>query len=61
MRIKAISQFLQLIILSITTLWLAVVATWIYYETTHEVKELFDAEMAQMARTIQNLVTANQA
>lgn len=34
-------------------------ATWIYYEVSHEVDELFDAEMVQQAKTLAALLPVN--
>lgn len=35
-------------------------ATWIYYEVSHEVDELFDAEMVQQAKTLAALLPVNR-
>ncbi|MEH6651409.1 MAG: ATP-binding protein [Motiliproteus sp.] len=53
---RSISRFL-LISLLCTVLSVTLVASlWSYRDSTHEVEELFDAELAQMARVLQSLL-----
>jgi len=53
---KSISRFL-LISLITTVLGVTLLASlWIQHDSTHEVEELFDAELAQMARVLQSLL-----
>ncbi|MEH6472321.1 MAG: ATP-binding protein [Halopseudomonas sp.] len=53
---NSISRFLLISLLA-TVLGVTLVASlWSYRDTTHEVEELFDAELAQMARVLQSLL-----
>ena len=55
---KSISRFLLIgLLLSVTSV-LSIVVSWIYLDASHEVEELFDAELAQMARVLQSLLEA---
>ena len=56
MHIQSISRFLSLLLLVSVTVLVVIVTAWSYLETTHEVEELFDAELAQMARVLQSLL-----
>ncbi|MCW8886668.1 MAG: ATP-binding protein [Motiliproteus sp.] len=55
---KSISRFLLIgLLVSVTSIATAV-ALWSYLDSSHEVEELFDAELAQMARVLQSLLEA---
>jgi two-component system, OmpR family, sensor histidine kinase QseC len=56
MHIKSISRFLSILLLASVTVLVVVVTVWSYLGATHEVEELFDAELAQMARVLQSLL-----
>ncbi|WP_207063360.1 ATP-binding protein [Motiliproteus sp. SC1-56] len=53
---KSISRFLLISLLATVLSVTLVAALWSYRDSTHEVEELFDAELAQMARVLQSLL-----
>lgn len=55
---KSISQFLLISLLATVLSVTLVASLWIQRDSTHEVEELFDAELAQMARVLQSLLEA---
>ncbi len=55
MIIRSISRFLIITVLLLITTAICSVGYWSYIEARHEVEELFDAELAQHARTLQSL------
>ncbi len=53
---RSISRFLLISLLSTVLGVTSVASLWSYWDSTHEVEELFDAELAQMARVLQSLL-----
>ena len=56
MKIRSISQFLVTASLISVMITVSVISYWSYQEAHHEIEELFDAELAQSARTLQSLL-----
>ncbi len=53
---RSISRFLLVSLLATVLSVTLVASLWIQRDSTHEVEELFDAELAQMARVLQSLL-----
>lgn len=53
---RSIRNTLLLAVTATIVLTTSIVGIWSYQETTHEVEELFDAELAQMTRVLQGLL-----
>ncbi len=53
---RSIKRYLLVTLLIAASSVAAVVTYWSYSQATHEVEELFDAELAQMARVLQSLL-----
>lgn len=59
---KKLNSIRRRILLTVSLLYLvssALSAVWIYYEVSHEVDELFDAELVQQAKTLLTLVASS--
>ncbi|MFT6915343.1 MAG: two-component system sensor histidine kinase QseC [Motiliproteus sp.] len=55
---KSISRFLLISLLAAVLGVTLVASLWIHRDSTHQVEELFDAELAQMSRVLQSLFEA---
>ncbi|MFT5722758.1 MAG: two-component system sensor histidine kinase QseC, partial [Motiliproteus sp.] len=55
---KSISRFLLISLLAAVLGVTLAASLWIHRDSTHQVEELFDAELAQMARVLQSLFEA---
>lgn len=52
----SLTRTLTLAVTGLMLLMVAIAATWSYFESNHELEEVFDAELAQSARMVQGLV-----
>jgi len=59
LNITSIKRFLLIAIISLITLIWAISSTIIYHESQEQVEELFDAELAQLSRMLQAVITTN--
>lgn len=56
MRIRSLRRFLTFAIIAVVALVSLITAAWNYGDTTHEIEELFDAQLAQSARVLDGLI-----
>ena len=59
LNITSIKRFLLIAIISLISLIWAVSSSIIYHESQEQVEELFDAELAQLSRLLQAIITTN--
>jgi len=59
LNITSIKRFLLIAIISLISLVWAVSSTIIFHESQEQVEELFDAELAQLSRMLQAVITTN--
>jgi two-component system sensor histidine kinase QseC len=59
LNITSIKQFLLISIIALITLVWAVSSSIIYHESQEQIEEVFDAELAQLSRMLQAVITTN--